>query len=118
VLKRNASPEAISQEIAGMVLDTRLKALRSGGPARMKIDLGARVIKADALTAALTLPEALAIEVTVSKEVMRPGATADIVFLPDGSSSGAHLEIRADRGLTAILDINWLTGLPVLRFEK
>src|SRR5712691_10392960 len=55
------------------------------------------------------LPPRLAIEFLTIAGERRKGATGDIRFNPDGSSSGGRISI-ADGGYTMMIGVDWLTG--------
>ena len=55
------------------------------------------------------LPPRLAIELLTIAGERRKGATGDIRFNPDGSSTGGRISI-ADGGYTMMIGVDWLTG--------
>lgn len=101
--------QASAQRVAAGLRDTRTRAMASGKPQWFTVDLrghawvapgrGARPFPADADVRVTSAAEESAGEAGVAR----------IRYFPDGSSSGGNV-VLSDKGRTARVDVDWLTG--------
>jgi general secretion pathway protein H len=94
---------------ASRLRDLRAAAMTTGSERVATIDVNNRVIEFSDGHAALELNRSIAIAVTAADSERRSAATAGVRFFPNGSSSGATIELRSERQAYEIR-INWLTG--------
>lgn len=94
---------------ASRLRDLRAAAMTTGSERVATIDVNSRVIGFTDGHAALKLSRSIAITVTGADSERRSAATAGVRFFPNGSSSGATIQLRSERQAYEIR-INWLTG--------
>jgi len=94
---------------ASRLRDLRAAAMTTGSERVATIDVNKRVIGFRDGHAALKLNRSIAIVVTGADSEKRSAATAGVRFFPNGSSSGATIQLRSERQAYEIR-INWLTG--------
>lgn len=98
-----AALDADARTLAAALEDARWTALRTGRPVTLRLDLdvpgwdGGR------------LPGTAALRV-VGDAALMPGGAAQVLFLPDGSASGADIRLTGRRGGERAIRVDWLTG--------
>ncbi len=80
--------------------DARDQAVRTGQSVILTLDLAAP---------GATLPATASLSITGDAGLLE-GGTARLLFLPDGSSSGAEIRLRGKGGGERVLHLDWLTG--------
>ena len=108
-----SSPERDVHEtadrIGSLLRAARSEALRGGQASAVRFDLDDRRILRTGGEGTLSLPETIAIEVTVAQRPAGASGRPAIAFRPDGTSSGGSVLIRGG-GTERRLAVNWLTG--------
>lgn len=94
---------------ASRLRDLRAAAMTTGSERVATIDVTRRVIRFSDGHAALQLNRAIAVAVTGADSERRSTTVAGVRFFPNGSSSGATIELRSERQAYEIR-VNWLTG--------
>jgi len=61
-----------------------------------------------------SIPDYIRIDIKTGRELVRVSNVAVIRFFPDGSSVGGEIQITDDKNVSAIVQVNWLTGLSSL----
>ncbi len=107
------SPRDRAKEVQAMLYLARSEAIANGEPRVVTIDTKARRFDYDARKA-LVLSENQNLKVLAGRELITGNGEVSLIFLADGGSSGAEIEITDERQRSAKLRINWLTGLPAL----
>ncbi len=95
-----AALDADARTLAIALTDAREQAVRTGMPVILTLDLTAP---------GANLPATDSLSVTGDADLMQ-GTTARLLFLPDGSSSGAEIRLRGRGGGERRLHLDWLTG--------
>ncbi|MBP7340173.1 GspH/FimT family pseudopilin [Niveispirillum sp.] len=95
-----AALDADARALSIALSDAREQAVRTGEPVILTLDLAAP---------GGTLPATAGLSVTGDAALMQ-GNTARLLFLPDGSSSGAEIRLRGKGGGERVLQLDWLTG--------
>jgi general secretion pathway protein H len=109
-LRRGASPDVSAQEIVGLLNGVRERAMRRMVAQSAMIDLEEKTIDGN-FDEGFVLPPTHKLVVTVGRETVSDVKRIEIHFLPDGTSSGAVIEISDPNGKSARVETNWLTGL-------
>lgn len=103
------SAPKLAETLADTLGSARSRAIVSGKPSFVEIDLAHGVVHDDT-AARIEMPRGTEIEVMTAREAALPGHPNRIVFLADGTSSGGTIAIRRE-GVAATVETNWLTGL-------
>jgi general secretion pathway protein H len=103
-----ASVRTSAREIASGLREARSLAIRDNQPASFAVNVASRDWWLSNGRAG-RLPAELTIVVETGRTLVLSPQVATIRFLPDGSSSGGHVELRA-AGSRASLAVDWLTG--------
>ncbi|WP_445504886.1 prepilin-type N-terminal cleavage/methylation domain-containing protein [Microvirga sp. G4-2] len=96
-------------EIVKVLNDTHTQALQSASIRRVVFDLERRRFQIEGSQDWLNLPERTEVAIISARELGLPRYPA-IVFLGDGTSSGAEVTLRNGE-YTKRFRINWLTGI-------
>lgn len=94
---------------ASRLRDLRSAAMTSGRERVATIDVGNRVIRFSDERSSLELAKSISITVTGADSEKRSQAIAGVRFFPNGSSTGATIDLRMERHAYEVR-INWLTG--------
>jgi general secretion pathway protein H len=101
--------KAATQLAASRLRDLRAAALTTGGERSATIDVNARVIRFGDGRPPLQLARSISLAVTGAESERRAKGMAGVRFFPNGSSTGATIQLRSERQAYEIR-INWLTG--------
>lgn len=91
------------------VADARLKAMTTGQPAAIRVNLSNKTYGVDGLLDQ-SWPATYEIKATVAEQDIEAGKIASIQFYPDGSSTGGSISIFRAPGVGVRFRIDWLTG--------
>lgn len=112
-LYRSPSPGTVlktdATSMASRLRDLRAAAIASGRERAVAIDVERRSLAFGDGRAPLQLDHSLALSVTAADSEQRSPGTAGIRFFPNGSSSGATIQLKSERQ-TYEVRVNWLTG--------
>jgi general secretion pathway protein H len=100
---------AAAQLAASRLRDLRATALMSGSERLATIDVNARAIRFSDGRAPLQLARSIDVAVTGAESERRSQGMAGVRFFPNGSSTGATIQLRSQRQAYEVR-INWLTG--------
>jgi general secretion pathway protein H len=99
--------------VRGMVTglrQTRLQAMQQGRAATFTVDLASRQYGPEG-GSSQKIPSSVAIQTTVgTREGQGADTWARIVFLPDGGSSGGHIDVNRPTGQGTRIRVDWLMG--------
>jgi len=98
-----------AREMTVTLRQARQEAMTRGRDAIVSFDLDARSYGPSPGGARRNWGERLVLEVQVPESQMRAGEQPSIVFYPDGSSSGARIEL-AQGGKRMAIQVDWLAG--------
>lgn len=118
VLQSRNSPSSLARDIASMLTAARFEAVSSGRPQTVRIDMRAKLIAKQPGSDQVRIPASFELKVTIGTEAATGAPDADVVFLPDGSSSGAEITVSDTKGQHVMVRTNWLTGLTGYRDEN
>lgn len=110
-VKSGKSPYTYAADIAGRMTAQRYRAMNTGHIQTSQIDLEGKTIFATGQSGRITIPKTWDLSVTFGLGLAESGNVPKIMFLPDGTSSGAEITLRNQRGEAAYVRVNWLTGL-------
>jgi general secretion pathway protein H len=103
-----ATVQTSARAIAGGLREARSQAIHQSQPATFALDVASRRWWLSSGRSG-KLPDDLAITIETGRNLVRTSQVAMIRFLPDGSSSGGRIELRA-AGARVSLAVDWLTG--------
>jgi len=98
-----------AREMTITLRQARQQAMTRGREAIVRFDLAARSYGPSPSGASRSWGERMALEVQVPESQMRVAEQPSIVFYPDGSSSGARIEL-AQGGRRMAIQVDWLAG--------
>ncbi|MGX5805658.1 prepilin-type N-terminal cleavage/methylation domain-containing protein [Bradyrhizobium sp. Arg314] len=112
---RTVDLQTSASEIVTRFRASRTVAIATAKPQRIVIAPQARSIHFDDRHT-IDLPQDVEMVVTTGRETTVDGREAILTFLPNGSASGMKIDLR-QKGQSAHIEVNWLTGLSTLRGE-
>lgn len=107
------TPREKAKQIQSMLYLARSEAIGSGENRTVVIDTKNRRFDFGRRKP-VVLADGQKLRVVAGRELISGDGKVSLVFLPDGGSSGADIEVTDARERSATLRINWLTGLPTL----
>lgn len=99
-----------TETFTDMASQARNQAILSGQDTRLLVDVEAKSIRIVPSGAMRKLPDSVALTVTAA-ESEQVGLVAGVRFFPDGSSTGASIEVEVDGRPLREVRIEWVTGL-------
>lgn len=118
--------EAFARTVANDIRATRSHAITHNTQRTFFIDVGERKLGSAATagqrggTPLRTLPPGLEIDATGATRDVADASVLRLTFYPDGSSGGARLVLRPTQpgaGISATIDVEWLSGRVSTRFR-
>lgn len=97
------------QSLSSFVNVVRQQAIVSQSVVALEIETKSGRFASRPGTKKFELDNAFSVSVETAKELV-DGNAANIVFNPDGSSSGGYIQLKAASGKFGRITINWLTG--------
>ena len=110
---RSKSLETVAGEITMRLRLSRTSAIATARPRQIVVDLGSRLIRFGERDS-LALPDDVKVTVITGQETVVADRQTVLTFLPDGSASGMDIALE-QKGRTARIAVNWLTGLSTWR---
>ncbi|TRC72299.1 type II secretion system protein GspH [Mesorhizobium sp. WSM4307] len=110
---RTKSLETVAGEITMRLRLSRTSAIATARPKQVLVDLGSRFIRFGERDS-LALPDDVKMTVITGRETVVADRQTVLTFLPDGRASGMDITLQ-QKGRTARIGVNWLTGLPTWR---
>lgn len=117
-LRRPPSVSSVAEKVVMLCGQVREKALLTSEKQAVTIDLKNVQVTSSLADENVILPEGFRLALTIGKELVTADKHAEIVFLPDGSSSGALLTVSDDTRSSETIEVSWLTGLARLKDGK
>ena len=108
-LKRGETAENLSRMIVRMFDSAHFEARFRGHDQFVEINVKGKVITSSVQSEKIVIPDAFSLDVETALEFEKNG-NARIIFLPDGTSSGATLKLGNANG-SATVETIWFTGL-------
>jgi len=102
-----------ARQLAAGLRSARNTAITSQREAVLTLDLAQHRFEVSGAQRVVALPEGLALKLYTAQSELRDGATGNIRFFPDGSSTGGHIEIHGPK-LAYRINVDWLTGAIAL----
>ena len=109
--RSGTSPYGYARDIAESMTALRYRAMNTGRIQTSDIDIEGKTISATEPRLRIVLPETWAFSITIGRGPTQVETAPKIMFLPDGTSSGAEITLRNPDGAAAYVRVNWLTGL-------
>ncbi len=110
-IRKAKTPQGLAGELSRQMMALRYRAMNTGRVQTSEIDIERKSFSDGSDRAAIVIPADWTLTVTIGREIARPKTTPRIIFLPDGTSSGAEIALREPGGEAAYVRVNWLTGL-------
>lgn len=110
-IRNGKLPYRYAGDIAESMTALRYRALNTGRIQTADIDIEGKTISDTERRLRIVLPKTWALSVTIGRELAQVETVPQIMFHPDGTSSGAQIILRDPAGETAYVRVNWLTGL-------
>ncbi|BAV50741.1 general secretion protein H [Mesorhizobium loti] len=110
---RTKSLETVAGEITMRLRLSRTSAIATARPRQIVVDLGSRLIHFGERDS-LALPDDVKVTLITGQETVVADRQTVLTFLPDGSASGMDIALE-QKGRTARIAVNWLTGLSTWR---
>ena len=110
---RTKSLETVAGEITMRLRLSRTSAIATARPRLVVVDLGSRLIRFGERDS-LALPDDVKMTVVTGQETVVADRQTVLTFLPDGRASGMDIALE-QKGRTARIAVNWLTGLSTWR---
>ena len=110
---RSKTLEAMAGEITMRLRLSRTSAIATARPKQVVVDLGTRIIRFGERDI-VALPDDVKMTVVTGQETVVADRQTVLTFLPDGSASGMDIALQ-QKGRTARIAVNWLTGLSTWR---
>ena len=110
--------DAAASEIASHLRATRSAAIGANTPRSVTVDVEARTLGSEGGVAAIRLPRNVEMDVTLASSQAIDASRTRVTFYPDGSASGGRIVLRPASqaaGMSAIIDIDWLSGRVSMR---
>lgn len=104
------TPDRVAAQIVDLLNDTSDRAMESGVEQSVAVDLRQKVFN-NRVDPTIRLPDGFLLKVTLGKETVTSRQELEVIFLPDGTGSGAEIEISDGKDHLARITTNWLTGL-------
>jgi general secretion pathway protein H len=104
----------IAPALVHLLALTRLNAISTHEPRALTVDVRQRRVTSTGSGRIVLVPLDVKLTVLSGRELIANDTKADIVFLPDGSSTGGMIELSDNRGKGIKIAINWATGIPTL----
>jgi general secretion pathway protein H len=106
---RTKSLETMAGEITMRLRLSRISAIATARAKQIVVDLDTRTIRFGEQDV-IALPEDVKMTVITGQETVVADRQTVLTFLPDGSASGMDISLQ-QKGQTARIAINWLTGI-------
>lgn len=110
-IRDGKSPYAYARDLSENMTALRYRAMNTGRIQTVEIDIEQKAFSDAAKRASIVIPRSWTLSVTIGRQIARPKTVPKIMFLPDGTSSGAEITLTEPDGDTAYVRVNWLTGL-------
>lgn len=110
-VRNGKSPYTYAADIAGSMTAQRYRAMNTGRIQTSDIDIERKTISDSGQRGRITIPKTWDFSVTIGRGPAPGENVPNIIFLPDGTSSGAEITVRNQSGEAAYVRVNWLTGL-------
>lgn len=111
--REKQSAQAIASGVAEAMMVAHWRAIRTGEEQSVVIDLESHLAIDPKGKTTIDIPGGMEISVTIGKEILTDRKRLEVMFLPDGSSSGSVIILKKGDDIAA-LRTNWLTGLTEL----
>jgi len=109
---RNAkSPYTFARNVSESMTALRYRAMNTGRIQTSEINIEQKTFSDTTGKASIAIPRTWTLTVTIGRQIAQPKTVPNIMFLPDGTSSGADITLREPGGQAAYVRVNWLTGL-------
>ncbi len=104
------NPERVAATAMQFAQTARLRAVSSGSPVALVIDVKGHVVRLDPGTQILSLPTGVTMEAIVGRDNTTTVERGTIIFFPNGGSTGGQITFGGSSGRRSALRVDWLTG--------
>jgi general secretion pathway protein H len=101
--------QASARRLCAIMRDTRARAIAGNSELAVSVDIARKSYWSPVL-AETFLPPDTHMDLKIAEARKRGPAQGDILFFPSGASTGGEITLSLG-GRTAIVDVNWLTGV-------
>lgn len=108
-LSGGAELRGAARQLAAGLRNARNEAITRQREAVLTLDLAGHRFGVTGDPRIVTLPDGLAFKLYTAQAELMNGATGNIRFFPDGSSTGGHITVSGPR-LAYQVNVDWLTG--------
>ena len=115
LIRRDNTPDPmdVASKIQSLAYTVRAETMLTGAAGQVWIDVEGKAAGADGEDN-IQIPTAFSLDVTAARELIDNDGIVNIVFLPDGGSSGAKITLTDEDEKSATVSVDWLTGVPLL----
>jgi general secretion pathway protein H len=116
IARRDMTPTPLqtAKTMQSMLFRARSDAILRGADTAFVIDMKAKRFAYPKGSAPIALPEGGDIRMLTGGELISESGEVLLLFRADGSSSGAEILLSDGRSAEARINVNWLTGVPLL----
>lgn len=114
--RRDTTPTPLqtAKMMQSMLFRARSDAILKGVDTAFVIDMKAKRFAYPKGSTPVDLPEGAGIRMLTGGELVSQSGEVQLLFRADGSSSGAEILLTDGRSADARINVNWLTGVPLL----
>ncbi len=109
VTRASSERDRVVSDVEKALWFERLSAQERGRPSKLEIDVTKNMLASQATSKIVQLPSKVRLRFVGSENQLLSNSKAEVVFFPDGSSSGGDIYLEHEQH-TALVRIEWLTG--------
>lgn len=104
-----------SKKLISIFIEQRLIAIQTGNTTQISFHFQTEPGEIKTSGTHYQIPKNLEIQMVTGKQLLKVPKSTVLEFNPDGSSTGTHLKITGTNNTIYTIEVNWLTGIPVLK---
>ncbi|KQW43184.1 MULTISPECIES: GspH/FimT family protein [unclassified Ensifer] len=108
--RKTQTPDRLVTQVAHLAQTARLRAMSSGMPTEVIIDITQNHLRLDPGGENLSLPDHITMAAVVGRDAQTTADIGRIVFFPNGGATGGEITLGETTGRKASLRVHWLTG--------
>ena len=114
---RSRSLDTVAAEMGRLFNGARLKSISTRSQVRVDVDLSQNRVSIAGTLHLLDLSKDIDLRLKTGRELASSQYQGAILFYPDGSSSGAEIEL-SKAGKVAVVKVAWLTGITSINSQN
>jgi general secretion pathway protein H len=116
IARRDTTPTPLetAEQMQSMLFRARSDAILKGVDTAFVIDMRAKRFAYPKGSTPIELPDGDEIRMLTGGDLVSESGEVHVLFRADGSSSGAEILLTDGRSADARVNVNWLTGVPLL----